>query len=150
MNKGLPNNIDAEKALRKDKEEVQSQSQVQAQAQDNNVQQQEEIINEEVGKEDDEIEQQQQKEDVVVVTEQEQPKVKTREEIEKEREFKLLERKTEVLRRYLSDNVLPLLSVGILRICENRPNDPVEALANFLLENTFESETKSKQPKPEI
>ena len=137
-----------EEEERKDKEEVQAQTQAQAQAQDNNVQQQEEIINEEVGKEDDEIEQkQQQKEDVVVVTEQEQPKIKTREEIEKEREFKLLERKTEVLRRYLSDNVLPLLSVGILRICENRPNDPVEALANFLLENTFESETKSKQPK---
>ena len=135
-----------EEEERKDKEETQTQAQ--AQAQDNNVQQQEEIINEEVGKEDEIEQQQQQKTNVVVVTaEQEQPKVKTREEIEKEREFKLLERKTEVLRRYLSDNVLPLLSVGILRICENRPNDPVEALANFLLENTFESETKIKQPK---
>ena len=62
---------------------------------------------------------------------------KSKLEIEKERKFKLLERKTEVLRRYLSDNVLPMLSKGIIHVCETRPNDPVEALANYLLEYKF-------------
>ena len=56
----------------------------------------------------------------------------------KEKEKKLLERKSEVLRRYLSVKVMPLLAKGILSICETRPEDPVEALANFLLDNSFD------------
>ena len=54
-----------------------------------------------------------------------------------EREKKLLERKSEVLRRYLNENVMPILAKGILNVCENMPDDPVDALANFLLENSF-------------
>ena len=54
-----------------------------------------------------------------------------------EREKKLLEKKSEVLRRYLNENVMPILAKGILSVCENMPDDPVDALANFLLENSF-------------
>ena len=54
-----------------------------------------------------------------------------------EREKKLLEKKSEVLRRYINENVMPLLAKGILNVCENMPDDPVDALANFLLENSF-------------
>ena len=54
-----------------------------------------------------------------------------------EREKKLLEKKSEVLRRYISENVMPLLAKGILTVCETMPDDPVDALANFLLENSF-------------
>ena len=54
-----------------------------------------------------------------------------------EREKKLLEKKSEVLRRYLNENVMPLLAKGILNVCEYMPDDPVDALANFLLENSF-------------
>ena len=54
-----------------------------------------------------------------------------------EREKKLLEKKSEVLRRYLGENVMPLLAKGILSVCETMPDDPVDALANFLLENSF-------------
>ena len=56
----------------------------------------------------------------------------------KERETNLLEKKSEVLRRYLSENVMPLLAKGVLNVCQNMPDDPVEALANFLFENSFE------------
>ena len=59
-------------------------------------------------------------------------------ELEKENEFKLLEKKSEVLRRYLAENVLPLLSLGILHVANERPDDPVEALADYLLAKTFE------------
>jgi adenylate kinase len=65
-------------------------------------------------------------------------KPKTQLEIEKENEFKLLEKKSEVLRRYLAENVLPLLSLGILHVANERPDDPVEALADYLLAKTFE------------
>ena len=61
----------------------------------------------------------------------------------KEREKKLLEKKSEIIRRYLSENVMPLLSKGILNICETMPDDPVEALANFLLDNSFNLEKES-------
>jgi hypothetical protein len=62
----------------------------------------------------------------------------------KEREKKLLEKKSEILRRYLSENVIPLLAKGVLNICQNLPEDPVDALANFLLENTFNNAMKNK------
>ena len=68
----------------------------------------------------------------------EETKVKSKLELEKENEFKLLEKKSEVLRRYLSENVLPLLSLGILHVANERPDDPVEALADYLLAKTFE------------
>ena len=55
----------------------------------------------------------------------------------KEKEKILLEKKSEVLRRYLNTKVMPLLVKGILKICDNTPEDPVEALANYLLDNSF-------------
>ena len=55
----------------------------------------------------------------------------------KEKEKILLEKKSEVMRRYLNDKIMPLLAKGILNICENIPDDPVEALANFILDNNY-------------
>ena len=55
----------------------------------------------------------------------------------KEKEKILLEKKSEVLRRYLNSKVMPLLVKGILKICESTPEDPVESLANYLLDNSF-------------
>ena len=55
----------------------------------------------------------------------------------KEKEKILLEKKSEVLRRYLNSKVMPLLVKGILKICESIPEDPVESLANYLLDNSF-------------
>ena len=55
----------------------------------------------------------------------------------KENEKILLEKKSEVMRRYLNEKILPLLVKGILNICENVPDDPVEALANFILDNNY-------------
>ena len=65
----------------------------------------------------------------------------------KEREKKLLEKKSEVIRRYLSENVMPLLAKGVLNICQNMPEDPVEELANFLLENRFNEVMEEKDKK---
>ena len=79
--------------------------------------------------------------------ETEQPKSQL--EIEKENEIKLLEKKSEVLRRYLAENVLPLLSLGILHVANERPDDPVEALADYLLEKSFELEKNKDDEKKE-
>ena len=94
------------------------------------------------------------KEELNEENKEEEKEVKTKEEIEKDNIYKLLEKKSEVLRRYLSENVLPLLSLGILQIATERPDDPVEALADFLLDKTLEIEKieadkKKKAVKPE-
>ena len=52
-----------------------------------------------------------------------------------------------MLRRYLSENVLPLLSLGILQEVTERPDDPVEALADFLLDKTLEMEKNEELKK---
>ena len=52
-------------------------------------------------------------------------------ELEKQ-EKDLLEKKSEVLRRYLAENVIPVLSKGILYVCKKLPEDPVDELAYYL------------------
>ena len=58
--------------------------------------------------------------------------------MEKENEFKLLEKKSEVLRRYLAENVLHLLSLGFLHVAKERPDDSVEDCVDYLLAKNFE------------
>ena len=95
----------------------------------------EEIKEENENKEEEKINNEPNKEIKEVLTEEQ--KIELQLKNLKEREKKLLEKKSEVLRRYLSENVMPILAKGILTICETMPDDPVDALANFLLENTF-------------
>ena len=67
-------------------------------------------------------------------------RIKTVEEQEnelKEREQNLLEKKSEVIRRYLSDKIMPILAKGVLYVSRNLPDDPVEGLADFLLNSSF-------------
>ena len=52
-------------------------------------------------------------------------------------EKEMLEKKSEVLRRYLAENIIPVLSKGILHVCKNLPEDPVDALAFYLFDNAF-------------
>ena len=63
----------------------------------------------------------------------------------KEREITLLEKKSEILRRYLSENVIPLLSKGILNLCQNMPDDPVESLAKYMEDNELNKEKENKE-----
>ena len=56
----------------------------------------------------------------------------------------LLEKKSEILRRYLSENIIPVLSKGILHICQNLPDDPVESLAKYLSESNTNNENAIK------
>ena len=68
-------------------------------------------------------------------------KIKTeKEQIDdlKEREQILLEKKSEIIRRYISENIMPILAKGVLFVNRNLPDDPVEALANFLMYNSFD------------
>ena len=57
-------------------------------------------------------------------------------EMLKEREKLLLEKKSEIIRHYINENVIPILSKGILEICEQLPDDPVDFLSYFLYANS--------------
>lgn len=67
----------------------------------------------------------------------------------KEREKQLLENKSQVIRLYLQENVIPILSQGILEVCQKLPEDPVDFLAEFLFEKSiqvpFKDPTKYNQ-----
>ncbi len=56
----------------------------------------------------------------------------------KERERQILETKSQILRQYLAENVIPYLAQGILEICQTLPEDPVQVLSDFLLEKSLE------------
>jgi len=43
-----------------------------------------------------------------------------------------------MLKLYLMENVVPILSQGILEICQNTPDDPVDYLAEFLFEKSMQ------------
>jgi adenylate kinase len=55
----------------------------------------------------------------------------------KEKERKNVEMLSGELRSYLLDNVIPLLSQGILEVCQKLPDDPVDYLAEFLFERSI-------------
>uniref|UniRef100_A0A7S0YXF2 Adenylate kinase n=1 Tax=Hemiselmis tepida TaxID=464990 RepID=A0A7S0YXF2_9CRYP len=49
-----------------------------------------------------------------------------------EEERKSLEVRSEPMRKYLMDNVLPTLTVGLQEVAKVRPNDPIDFLAEYL------------------
>jgi adenylate kinase len=65
----------------------------------------------------------------------------------KERERQILETKSQVLRQYLAENVIPYLGQGILEICQTLPDDPVQVLSDFLLEKSLEIKKQNAQNK---
>jgi adenylate kinase len=50
----------------------------------------------------------------------------------KEKNRQILEKRSQVLRLYLIENVIPILSEGILKISHELPDNPVETLQKFL------------------
>ena len=140
-----------EQEIKKQKEEEELLKQQEGNKNEQNEDKKEENKNEENNEEaENEAKQEKEenkKEDLIEEKEEKKEEIKSKEEIEKDNLFKLLEKKSEVLRRYLSENVLPLLSLGILHVATERPNDPVEALADFLLDKTLEMEKKEEDKK---
>jgi len=71
-------------------------------------------------------------------------KAKLKMEAIKEEEKKLLDVRSQPLRQYLADNVVPALTEGIIQICKEKPMDPIDFLAEFL----FKKSLQVKNPDP--
>ncbi|ORC84883.1 protein dpy-30 [Trypanosoma theileri] len=65
-------------------------------------------------------------------SEQQQEVEKARQAVEEQDRASLEERKMP-LRLYLQQNILPLLSKGLVEVCRQRPGDPVDFLAEWLV-----------------
>ena len=50
----------------------------------------------------------------------------------------LLDKRSQPIRQYLMDNVVPYLTEGLINLCKDVPDDPTEFLANFLLQKADE------------
>jgi len=52
----------------------------------------------------------------------------------KQQERDLLDTRSQPIRQYLMDNVVPHLTEGLIELCKKVPQDSIDYLANFLLE----------------
>eukprot|EP01017_Pseudomicrothorax_dubius_P008468 TRINITY_DN12791_c0_g1_i1.p1 TRINITY_DN12791_c0_g1~~TRINITY_DN12791_c0_g1_i1.p1 ORF type:complete len:709 (-),score=197.98 TRINITY_DN12791_c0_g1_i1:91-2217(-) len=52
-----------------------------------------------------------------------------------DQEREILDTKSQPLRQYLADRVVPILTQGLLEVCKTVPEDPLDYLADFLLKN---------------
>jgi len=52
----------------------------------------------------------------------------------RQQERDLLDNRSQPIRQYLMDTVVPHLTEGLIQLCKNVPDDPTDFLANFLLE----------------
>ena len=52
----------------------------------------------------------------------------------KQQERDLLDTRSQPIRQYLMDNVVPHLTEGLIELCKKVPEDSIDYLANFLLE----------------
>ena len=60
----------------------------------------------------------------------------------REQERDLLDQRSQPIRQYLMDNVVPHLTEGLIDLCKDIPDDPVDYLANFLLKKADEIDEK--------
>ena len=65
-----------------------------------------------------------------------------RAELIKQQERDLLDTRSQPIRQYLMDNLVPYLTQGLIELCKKVPTDPVDNLADFLLKKADEIDQK--------
>ena len=64
---------------------------------------------------------------------------------DKDKERELLESRSQPMRKYLMDKVIPCLAEGVLKICSELPEEPVKSLIAFLERKSRERIEEEKQ-----
>ena len=59
-----------------------------------------------------------------------------------------LDVKSQPLRQYLADNIIPILTQGLIEISNEMPKNPVEYLANYLEEHQDDLEQEEEKGHP--
>jgi adenylate kinase len=63
-------------------------------------------------------------------------------ELLREQERDLLDTRSQPIRQYLMDNVVPHLTEGLIDLCKDIPDEPIDYLADFLLKKADEIDEK--------
>ena len=69
---------------------------------------------------------------------QKEIQIKTNQQSIREEEKEELDKKSAPIRNYLSDNLVPILTDGLIDICIRQPDDPVDILAEYLFKRSLE------------
>ena len=56
----------------------------------------------------------------------------------KDYERDILDQKSQPIRQYLMDNLVPILTEGLLEVCKRTPDDPVDYLAEYLFRRSLD------------
>lgn len=51
----------------------------------------------------------------------------------KHQEQEILNQKSQALKQYITDNLLPALTSGLIEVCNSKPQDPLDYLADYLI-----------------
>lgn len=51
----------------------------------------------------------------------------------RQQEQEILNQKSQALKQYITDNLLPALTSGLIDICNSKPEDPLDYLADYLI-----------------
>jgi adenylate kinase len=75
----------------------------------------------------------------------EEAKAKSRLDKIKDQERELLDARSQPIRQYLMDKVVPLLTEGLIKICKEMPDKPTGTLADFLLKRCDEIDAEENE-----
>ena len=56
----------------------------------------------------------------------------------KEQERDILDTKSQPIRQYLMDNLVPILTDGLIEVCKRIPEDPVDFLSEYLFKRSLD------------
>ena len=61
----------------------------------------------------------------------------------------MLDKRSQPIRQYLMDKVVPYLTEGLINLCKEVPDDPTDYLANFLLNKADELDAEEAKKREE-
>ena len=56
----------------------------------------------------------------------------------REEQKEQLDQKSQPIRQYLMDNLVPILTDGLIEVCRTQPDDPTDALAEYLFKRSLD------------
>lgn len=59
-------------------------------------------------------------------------------QLERDKQKEILESKSLNIRTYLLENLVPILTEGLLEVCKQQPEDPVDNLAEYLFKRSLD------------
>ena len=98
---------------------------------------QQKVINEKKSKESKEA---LDREEIVEREVRRQKEAYTKQRLEQIKEYErdILDQKSQPIRQYLMDNLVPILTEGLLEVCKRTPDDPVDYLAEYLFRRSLD------------